>query len=103
MEVGQTYEVYWPHSTAGAFGTPYQYQTAFYGSVFFVDDTSSQIGVQGQVLLLLMMNVMTSLTSSMVWFFICPMGVDVVESAGSTTGTSVDNNCCCVLRSPHNF
>ena len=27
MEVGETYEVHWPHSAAGACGTPNQYQT----------------------------------------------------------------------------
>ena len=30
MTVGQTYEIHWPHSTVGACGTPYQYQTPFY-------------------------------------------------------------------------
>ena len=30
MEVGQTYEVHWPHSAAGACGTVNQYQTPFY-------------------------------------------------------------------------
>jgi hypothetical protein len=30
MEVGQTYEVHWPHSAAGACGTLNQYQTPFY-------------------------------------------------------------------------
>jgi len=34
MEVGQTYEVHWPHSTAGACGTPNQYQTPFKDGVF---------------------------------------------------------------------
>ena len=30
MKVGQTYEIHWPHSTVGACGTPFQYQTPFY-------------------------------------------------------------------------
>merc|ERR1719181_656588 len=34
MMVGQTYEIHWPHSTVGACGTPYQYQTPFYDGVF---------------------------------------------------------------------
>lgn len=29
MEIGETYEVHWPHSAAGACGTKYQYQTPF--------------------------------------------------------------------------
>lgn len=34
MEVGETYEVHWPHSAAGACGTVDQYQTPFYDGVF---------------------------------------------------------------------
>merc|ERR1719428_2631966 len=34
MVVGETYEVHWPHSKAGACGTPFQYQTPFYDGVF---------------------------------------------------------------------
>jgi hypothetical protein len=34
MEVGETYEVHWPHSAAGACGTVNQYQTPFYDGVF---------------------------------------------------------------------
>eukprot|EP00977_Amphora_coffeiformis_P012001 scaffold2954_cov171-Amphora_coffeaeformis.AAC.3 len=53
MQVGETYEVHWPHSAAGACGTPNQYQTPFYDGVFCMDgvltDTASQIGVQAQV------------------------------------------------------
>lgn len=30
MEVGETYEVHWPHSAAGMCGTVHQYQTPFY-------------------------------------------------------------------------
>lgn len=56
MEVGATYEVHWPHSAAGACGTPNQYQTPFYDGVFCTDgvltDTASQIGVQAQVCVL---------------------------------------------------
>ncbi len=53
MEVGQTYEVHWPHSAAGACGTLMQYQTPFYDGVFCRDgvltNTAGQIGVQAQV------------------------------------------------------
>lgn len=53
MEIGQTYEIHWPHSAAGACGTVDQYQTPFYDGVFCRDgvitDTAAQIGVQGQI------------------------------------------------------
>jgi len=53
MEVGQTYEVRWPSSNAGACGTVSQYQTPFYDGVFCKDDnlgdSSAKIGVQVQV------------------------------------------------------
>merc|ERR1719222_1608757 len=34
LEVGQTYEVHWPHSAAGDCGTIWQYQFPFYDGVF---------------------------------------------------------------------
>ena len=57
MHVGETYEVHWPHSAAGACGTKWQYQTPFYDGVFCNDgvisiaplNTYEKIGVQGQV------------------------------------------------------
>merc|ERR1719296_467792 len=60
MEVGQTYEIHWPHSAAGACGTPNQYQTPFYDGVFCnlpldvfttlgPQDIASNVGVQAQV------------------------------------------------------
>merc|ERR1712087_445208 len=57
MHVGETYEVHWPHSKAGACGTPYQYQSPFYDGVFCNDgiisldplNTFSHIGVQAQI------------------------------------------------------
>ena len=60
MEVGQTYEVHWPHSKAGACGTPNQYQTPFYDGVFCnlpaediptltAQDIAYSVGVQAQV------------------------------------------------------
>merc|ERR1712238_276345 len=59
MEVGQTYEVHWPHSAAGACGTPNQYQTPFKDGVFCnlpieafqtltPQDIASNVGVQSQ-------------------------------------------------------
>lgn len=60
MEVGQTYEVHWPHSTAGACGTPDQYQSPFYNGVFCnlpldvfqslsAQDVANNVGVEGQI------------------------------------------------------
>ncbi len=57
MHVGETYEVHWPHSAAGACGTVHQYQTPFYDGVFCKDgvisitplNTYQKIGVQAQV------------------------------------------------------
>jgi hypothetical protein len=57
MEVGETYEVHWPHSAAGACGTDWQMQTPFYDGVFCHDgiikiaplNTYEKIGVQSQV------------------------------------------------------
>merc|ERR1712061_349220 len=60
MVVGETYEVHWPHSAAGACGTPNQYQTPFYDGVFCKKNvvqlvldghatTYENIGVQAQV------------------------------------------------------
>ena len=58
--LGETYEVHWQHSAAGACGTPNQYQTPFYDGVFCNDAAVAQvlagniasynaIGVQGLV------------------------------------------------------
>merc|ERR1719201_1619311 len=57
MEIGQTYEIHWPHSAAGACGTEDQYQSPFYDGVFCRDgiisiaplNTYEKIGVQGQI------------------------------------------------------
>jgi len=57
MTVGETYEIHWPHSAAGACGTKWQMQTPFYDGVFCKDaiitiaplNTYQKIGVQSQV------------------------------------------------------
>ena len=103
MEVGQTYEVHWPHSAAGACGTPNQYQTPFADGVFCMIDkitaTHSQIGVQGQVFTVV--NDETYYYPDLMRGMIVDgsgdansMGVDVAKYTGSTTGTSVDNTIC---------
>lgn len=98
MEVGQTYEVHWPHSAAGACGTLNQYQTPFYDGVFCVDgvltDTASQIGVQAQVF---------TIVNDEDYYFPDLMrgmivdgkyGEDIAKYTGSTTGTSRNNDIC---------
>lgn len=98
MQVGETYEVHWPHSAAGACGTPNQYQTPFYDGVFCRDgiltDTAAQIGVQAQVFTIvndedyyypdLMRGMIVDGT----------LGQDIAKYTGSTTGTSRNNQVC---------
>ena len=98
MEVGQTYEVHWPHSAAGACGTLNQYQTPFYDGVFCRDgvltDTSGQIGVQSQVFTIV--NDESYYYPDLMRGMIVDgdMGMDLAMYTGSTTGTSRDNQVC---------
>lgn len=98
MEIGQTYEVHWPHSAAGACGTPNQYQTPFYDGVFCTDgvltDTASQIGVQAQVFIVV--NDEDYFWPDLMRGMIVDgaMGSDVAMYTGSTTGDSRDNVIC---------
>eukprot|EP00543_Licmophora_paradoxa_P009365 CAMPEP_0202474304 /NCGR_PEP_ID=MMETSP1360-20130828/92310_1 /ASSEMBLY_ACC=CAM_ASM_000848 /TAXON_ID=515479 /ORGANISM="Licmophora paradoxa, Strain CCMP2313" /LENGTH=389 /DNA_ID=CAMNT_0049101419 /DNA_START=20 /DNA_END=1189 /DNA_ORIENTATION=+ len=98
MVVGQTYEVHWPHSAAGACGTINQYQTPFYDGVFCRDgvltDTASQIGVQAQVFIIV--NDESYYYPDLMRGMIVDgeMGADIAKYTGSTTGTSRDNDIC---------
>jgi len=98
MEVGQTYEVHWPHSAAGACGTPNQYQTPFYDGVFCRDnvitDTAGQIGVQAQVFTIV--NDEDYYWPDLMRGMIVEgeMGTDMAFYTGSTTGTSRNNDIC---------
>jgi len=102
MEVGQTYEVHWPHSAAGACGTPNQYQTPFYDGVFCNDgiisldplNTYRKIGVQAQVYTIV--NDESYYYPDMIKGMIVDgdMGSDVDKYTGSTTGTSRNNEIC---------
>lgn len=99
MEVGQTYEVHWPHSVHGACGTPDQYQEPFYDGVFCkltaLDiPLTEQIGVQGQVFVIV--NDDSYYYPDMIKGMIVDgdMGKDMAYYAGSTTGTSRDNKVC---------
>ena len=102
MMVGQTYEIHWPHSTVGACGTPYQYQTPFYDGVFCTDgivslsplNTYQKIGVQSQVFTIV--NDEEYYHHNLLAGAIVESGMwsDVAKYTGSTTGTSRDNEMC---------
>merc|ERR1712194_459308 len=107
MEVGETYEVHWPHSAAGACGTINQYQSPFYDGVFcnlplesFLalgkQDIASAVGVHGQVFTIV--NDENYFYSDMIRGMIVDadmgMGTDVTYYTGSTTGTTRDNTQC---------
>jgi hypothetical protein len=110
MEVGQTYEIHWPHSAAGMCGTQWQYQSPFYDGVFCRDgvvtiaplNTYKKIGVQGQVFTIvndatvnsslyypnLFRGMLTAADGN------AAFGSDMAMYTGSTTGTSRDNDVC---------
>ena len=98
MEVGETYEVHWPHCAAGACGTLDQYQTPFYDGVFCRDgilvDTSAQIGVQAQVFTIV--NDEEYYYPDLIRGMIVDgeKGSDIAMYTGSTTGTSRNNEVC---------
>mmetsp|Transcript_51276 Transcript_51276/g.129433 ORF Transcript_51276/g.129433 Transcript_51276/m.129433 type:complete len:371 (+) Transcript_51276:103-1215(+) len=105
MHVGETYEVHWPHSAAGACGTPHQYQSPFYDGVFCglttevllsltAQNIASAVGVQGQVFTIV--NDENYYYPDLVRGMIVDgdMGSDVAVYTGSTTGTSRDNTVC---------
>jgi len=102
MHVGETYEVHWPHSAAGACGTPHQYQTPFYDGVFCrggiisLDplNTFEKIGVQSQVYTIV--NDESYYYPDLMRGMIVDgdFGLDVAKYTGSTTGTSRNNTVC---------
>lgn len=105
MHVGETYEVHWPHSAAGACGTVNQYQTPFYDGVFcnlpleaFMtlkpQDIASAVGVQGQIYTIV--NDERYFYPDMIrgWIVDGEMGKDIHYYTGSTTGTSRSNEVC---------
>jgi Delta carbonic anhydrase len=105
MEVGQTYEVHWPHSAAGACGTLNQFQTPFYDGVFCNldmetfstlgrQDIASAVGVQAQVF---------TIVNDEAYYYPDLMrgmivdgdfGSDIAMYTGSTTGDTRDNEVC---------
>jgi len=112
MEVGQTYEVHWPHSIFGACNTPDQYQTPFYDGVFCryaeMNGNASNplfpkvagmplpqtIGVQAQVFVIV--NDETYYNPDLIRGMIvdADKGTDIAYYTGSTTGTTGDNTVC---------
>jgi len=112
MEVGQTYEVHWPHSIYGACNTPDQYQTPFYDGVFCryaeMNGNASNplfpkvagmplpqtIGVQAQVFVIV--NDETYYNPDLIRGMIvdADKGTDIAYYTGSTTGTSRNNEVC---------
>ena len=107
MEVGQTYEVHWPHSRAGKCGTINQYQTPFYDGVFCEDEvvggmldandartTFNSIGVQAQVFIIV--NDERYYYPDLIRGMIVDgdHGSDMAKYTGSTTGTSRNNEIC---------
>jgi len=107
MEVGETYEVHWPHSAAGACGTVDQYQTPFYDGVFCnlsaeafatlgAQDVAAAVGVHGQVFTIVNDEAYfyPDLIRGMVVDAARGMGTEVTKYTGSTTGTSRDNEVC---------
>lgn len=106
MQVGETYEVHWPHSAAGACGTVNQYQTPFLDGVLcrpeVLGDLSrlhEQIGVQGQVFTIV--NDESYFYPDLMRGMIVDgeMGKHITKYTGSTTGTS-RNNVICSAYSP---
>jgi hypothetical protein len=100
MKVGETYEVHWPHSAAGACGTVNQYQTPFYDGVFCTDGVldlatlPQQVGVQGQIFTIV--NDESYYYPDMIrgWIVDGEYGEDIHYYTGSTTGTSRNNEIC---------
>jgi len=116
MVVGETYEIHWPHSTAGACGTPNQYQSPFYDGVFCNVDgatarallgvdaqgkstgtgpiTHKNVGVQAQVFTIV--NDESYYYPDLIRGMIVEgdYGKDMAKYTGSTTGTSRDNTVC---------
>ena len=100
--VGETYEVHWPHSAAGACGTEWQFQTPFYDGVFCRDgiitiaplNTYKTVGVQGQVFTIV--NDEHYYVPDLMRGMIVDgqYGADIAYYTGSTTGTSRNNHVC---------
>ena len=112
MHVGETYEVHWPHSSAGACGTKWQYQTPFYdgvlcnneavGIVHGLDNSLANlpqfVGVEGQVFTIVndpAYDVHLGIDGAIKGTFgDREFWQDVAKYTGSTTGQTRDNQVC---------
>jgi len=111
MEVGQTYEIHWPHSAAGACGTPNQYQEPFYQGVFcrlnldvpaenpynLLGDLPGRVGVQAQIFTVV--NDESYYYPDLMRGMIvdgAEMGQHITKYTGSTTGDKRSNTVCSV-------
>ncbi|KAL3826309.1 hypothetical protein ACHAXA_004627 [Cyclostephanos tholiformis] len=112
MQVGETYEVHWPHSSGGACGTIYQYQTPFTNGVFchFSEEQvklftpqmmADNVGIQGQVFTIV--NDEDYFYPDLMRGMIVDdetMGVDITVYTGSSTGQTFDNTNACSTVTP---
>ena len=113
MHVGETYEVHWPHSAAGACGTKWQFQSPFYDGVLCNNDAvfgvynetgydkslrnlGKYVGVEGQVFTIVNdaaydrnLGLAGAIRGGELW-------QDVARYTGSTTGQSRNNEICSV-------
>ena len=102
MKVGETYEVHWPHSAAGACGTQWQMQSPFYDGVFCRDgiitiaplNTYQKIGVQSQTFVVVNDEAYYQPNLFQGMLTHGQHGLDMAMYTGSTTGTSRDNQVC---------
>lgn len=105
MEVGETYEVHWPHSGAGACGTVDQYQTPFYDGVFCnlpeetagtlsAQTVANAVGVQAQIYTIVNDEAYYYPDMMRGWIKQGEYGEDIAYYTGSTTGTSRNNDIC---------
>ena len=102
MHVGETYEVHWPHSLAGACGTVNQFQTPFYDGVFCnagrlnLEILEQHVGVQAQVFTIVNDEdyYFPNLMNGMIVDESLGMGGEITKYTGSTTGTSRNNEIC---------
>jgi hypothetical protein len=102
MRVGETYEVHWPHSAAGACGTQWQMQSPFYDGVFCRDgiitiaplNTYQKIGVQSQTFVVVNDEAYYQPNLFRGMLTHGQHGLDMAMYTGSTTGTSRNNAVC---------
>jgi len=102
MQVGETYEVHWPHSAAGACGTQWQMQSPFYDGVFCRDgiitiaplNTYQKIGVQSQTFVVVNDEAYYQPNLFQGMLTHGQHGLDMAMYTGSTTGTSRNNAVC---------